>query len=207
LKIVTYSSFIFAVSVVILNLVSLIFPAFLVTLFEGTESDTNSFELGAWAFPLLAINIPFLIYGVLYNRKKIPNKISKSFEFILNFEVSRNTTIIVFSIMISIYIILTVGELFQNEIDVWKDWEILEPIIDRFPTIDEGPRGMRIQIMNNFLLFSSQEIFQNVKVIPFLGSISLIFLVYFLTVIITKKKICWINSNGNFTSKSYFLEI
>jgi len=47
---------------------------------------------------------------------------------------------------------------------------------------------MSILFVKNFLLFSSQEVFHNVKVIPFIGSISLVFITYFLTVQITKKR-------------------
>ena len=67
-------------------------------------------------------------------------------------------------------------------------YKILEPIIEKFPSTEEGPGGLSILFMKNFLLFSSQEIFQNVKVIPFIGSVSLVFLTYFLIFFITKKR-------------------
>jgi len=187
-RIVSQLVFAFTFAIVILNVVSLIFPALLVTSFIGSESDVNSFELGAWTIPFVLVNLSLLVFGFLFYRKNLPKKIYSSFEFITNFEVSRKTAIIVFSIMIGIYIIFNVVELDQQEIDVWKDWRFVEPIIEKFPSIDEGQRGLRILLMKNFLLFSSQEVFDNVKVIPFIGSISLVFLTYFLTVQITKKR-------------------
>jgi len=187
-RIITYVVFIFALAIVILNIISLVFPALLLTSVVSAESLINPFELGAWTIPFVLVNLSLLIFGFLYFKKSLPKKIYSSFEFITNFEVTRKTAIIVFSIMIGIYIIFNVGELDQQEIDVWKDWKFIEPIIEKFPSIDEGDRGLRILLMKNFLLFSSQEIFQNVKIIPFIGSISLVFLTYFLTVQITKKR-------------------
>ncbi len=54
-EIITHIVLIFTLTVVIFSLVSLIFPALLVTSIVGSESDVNSFELGAWAIPLLAV--------------------------------------------------------------------------------------------------------------------------------------------------------
>ena len=187
-RIITYIVFGFALVVVILNIISLIFPALFLTWFGISESNFNSLELGAWTIPFFIINLSILVFGILYYRKMVPDKISSSFEFILNFETSQKITIIVFSIMIGLYVIFTLGELSQQEIDVWQDWKILGPIIENFPSSEEGPKGMSILFMKNFLLFSSQEVFHNVKVIPFIGSISLIFITYFLTVQISKKR-------------------
>jgi len=187
-RIITYLVFGFALVVVILNIISLIFPALFVTSFGNSESNFNSLELGAWTIPFFIINLSILVFGILYFRKMVPDKISSSFQFILNFETSQKITIIVFSIMVGFYIIMTVGELSQLEIDVWQDWKILGPIIENFPSTEEGPKGMTVLFMKNFLLFSSQVVFHNVKVIPFIGSISLIFITYFLTVRISKKR-------------------
>ncbi len=187
-RIVSQLVFAFTFAIVILNVVSLIFPALLVTSFIGSESDVNSFEFGAWTVPFLSINISILVFGLLYYKRHLPKVVTKSLKFVLNFEVSPKTTVIVFSIIVGIYITFTVGELDQPEGDKWGDWDTLELIIEKFPSMDEGSRGLRIQLMKNFLLFSSQEIFQNVKILPFIGSISLIFLIYFLTRQISGKR-------------------
>ena len=187
-KIITYLVFGFALVVVILNIISLIFPALFITSFGNSESDFDSFELGAWTIPFFTINLSILVFGFLYFRKMVPDKISRSFKFILNFEPSQKITIIVFSIMVGFYVFFTIAEISQLEIDVWQDWKILGPIVENFPSTEEGPRGMSVLFVKNFLLFSSQEVFHNVKVIPFIGSISLVFITYFLTVQITKKR-------------------
>ena len=187
-RIVSQLVFAFTFGIVILNVVSLIFPALLVTSFLGSESDVNSFELGAWTVPFLSINISILVFGLLYSKRHLPKVITKSLKFVLNFEVSPKTTVIVFSIIVGIYITFTAGELTQKEADRWDDWYTLGPIIEEFPYGGEDTPALRIHYVKNFLLYSSQEVFQNVKIIPFIGSISLIFLIYFLTRQISGKR-------------------
>jgi len=187
-RIITYIVFGFTLTVVILNLVSLIFPALLVISIIGSERDVNAFELGTWVIPFVSINLSILVFALLYYKQILPNVIVKSFKFIINFEISKKTATVFFFIIIGIYILFTVGELTEQEIDTWKDWEILGKIIEEFPSGGEDTPGLRELYVKNFLLYSSQEVFQNVKIIPFIGSLSLIFLTYLLTVQISKKR-------------------
>ena len=185
---ITIIVFVFALGVVLINLVSLLFPALLVTSVIGSESGINPFELGAWTVPFLSANFAILVFGVLYYRRLLPHIISKSLNSLFNFEVSKKTSIIVFSIIIGLYITLSAGELSQNEIDTWHDWQFLGPIIEQFPYGGEDDPSLKLLYVKNFLLYSSQQVFQNVKIIPFIGSISVVFLTYFLTVQIAKKR-------------------
>jgi len=185
---VSYLAFLISIFIVCITLVSLFFPAFLSTSISGSESDVNSFELGAWAIPFFSINLSILILGLLYYKQFLPKIITKSFKFILNFEVSSRVTITVFSIIIGLYIIFTVEEISQSEGEIWHDWKFVEPMIENFPYGVEGEPELSFLYVKNFLLYSSQELFQNVKIIPFIGSISLIFLTYFLTVRISGKR-------------------
>ena len=187
-RFITYVVFIFALTVVILNIVSLIFPALLLTSFVSVESRINPFELGSWAIPFLVANLSVLAFGLLYYRKLLPDLITRYFKFILDFEVSRKITIIAFAIIIGIYIALSVWELALQEGDVWADWELVGSIIESFPYGGEDHPALRVIYVNNFLLYASQEILQNVKIIPFLASIALVFLTYLLTVKISQKR-------------------
>ena len=187
-RFITYVVFIFTLAIVILNTVSLIFPALLLTSFANAESSVNPFEFGYWAIPFFAINLSILAFGLLYYRKYFPDIITKGFKFILKFEVSQKTTIVAFAIIVGIYITFSVWELTLQEVKIWSDWEILEPIIESFPDGSDEHPGLRILYVNNFLLYASQEVFQNVKIIPFLASIALVFLTYFLTVKISGKR-------------------
>ena len=186
-SLISLTVFIIALCIVLISILSLIFPALLVTITSGSDSQINSFEVGAWAGPILAVNFIILGFGVSYYKRIIPNKIENMFKFILNFEVSRKVAIIVILILLGIYIILTIPELSHKEIDVWKDWEFVEPFIENFPE-GEGSPQLKILYMKNFLLFSSLTVFQNVKLLPFLASISLVLVTYFFTVKISQKR-------------------
>lgn len=184
---ITIIVFIIALIVSGLSVTSLIFPALLVTGTSGSESQVNSFEIGAWAIPFFIVNILILGLGITYYKKIFPKKVENGFKFILNFEVSRKVAIIVIIILLGIYVIFTIPELNQNEIDVWKDWRFVEPFVENFPEGDGSPQ-LKILYVKNFLLHTSLTVFQNVKFIPFLASISLVLVTYFFTVKISQKR-------------------
>ena len=102
---VTQLVFAFTFAIVILNVVSLIFPALLLTSFDYVERSINPFELGSWTIPFFVVNLSILTFSVLYYRKHLPDKITSAFKFILSFEISRRTSIVAFAIIVGIYII------------------------------------------------------------------------------------------------------
>ena len=77
-RIISYIVFASALLIILLNLISLIFPSLLITSILGSKSNENSFEIGAWALTFFSINISILVFGVLYHRKILPIKILKS---------------------------------------------------------------------------------------------------------------------------------
>ena len=187
-----YLAFTFSTIVIGINALLLIFPAFIVTL-VGTESGVDPFLRGQWAIPIIITNFIILDFGVLYYTKKLPERIQhaikNSINFILDFEVSKKVTIVVIAVLLGSYIALTVDELGISERAQWPDFKArIEPILKDFPNSEEGSIAIRILFVNNFLSYSSQEIFDNVKVIPFIGSIALLVLTYFFTAKITNKR-------------------
>lgn len=186
-SLITNIVFIVALCIVGISILSLIFPAMLVTITSGSESQVNSFEIGAWTTPFFIVNLLILGFGVLYYKKIIPKKIENGFKFILKFEVSHKVAIIIIVILLGAYVVFTIPELNQKEIDVWKDWRFVEPFIENFPE-GEGSPQLKILYMKNFLLFLSLQVFQNVKFIPFLASIALVLVTYFFTVKISQKR-------------------
>jgi len=187
-RMITYVVFIFAIVIVVVNLISLLFPALLLTSTISPESRVNPFEIGAWTVPFLAANLAILAFGVLYYKQHLPSIVTRSFKFILGFEVSRKTATVAFAIILGIYVTLSAWELGIDEGSVWDDWQVVGPIIDSFPDGGEENLPLRVIYVNNFLLYMSQEILQNVKAIPFLASIAMVFLTYFLTVKISQKR-------------------
>ncbi len=138
----------------------------------------------------------------LYFKNKLPSKISKPIEKIFKFEVSKKITIIIIAIILSAYIIGNISEL-QTE-EKWADFQPIEKRIsesirvDRF-TIEDAINGNTNYPIfephtNYTLLIISEKVFGNLKVIPFLASISLLVTTYFITTSITKKRFAGIIS-------------
>ena len=182
--------FLIVLGIILISLLSILFPALLISMIIGAESQTNPFEVGAWLIPFLVANLAIFIFGILYYKKFLPNKIKNSFNFIVNFEISQKTAMIVFAIIIGGYIIFTANELKQNELDVFKDWQFIQKVLDDFLVGVDGEVSEQLKILyvKNYLLIVSQEVFQNVKVIPFVASILLVSLTYFFTVKLTQKR-------------------
>ena len=179
--------FVIALFVVLVNLVSLFFPALLVGVTSDFRSEINPFELGAWAIPVLLVNIVLVGFGVLYYTKKIPSSFINSINLLLNFEVSKKIATIVILVLLLFYIGFTISDLTVYEGDEWGDFKRVEPAVLNWPE-SEGPDSITILHVKNFLLKSSLVVFQNIKIIPYIASISLLLLTYFFTVKLSKKR-------------------
>ena len=79
------------------------------------NAGINPFETGIWTYPFLITN--FIIFGVwfLYFKKRLPSPITKSINFIFNYEISSKLAFFVITIIIGTYIIASVGELFNGQ--------------------------------------------------------------------------------------------
>jgi len=192
-NLVTLGVFLITLVFVIITLTSAIFPNLLLTSFGGNENYANidAFEMGIWTFPLLITNL--IIFGlvILYWKKRLPSKLTSLFKFIFNFEVSAKIAFFVIIILIGLYIIFSVGELFDGKfqadyyerVKVWlENFSFTKIDNDNF---NSPGLGGYLHVMLGFV---STQIFDNVKVIPFLASISLLVLTYFITFEITKKR-------------------
>jgi hypothetical protein len=198
-NLVTWGVFLITLVFVIITLTSAIFPNLLLTSFGGNENYTNiePFEQGIWAYPLLITNFIIFSLTILYFKKRLLSKLTSSINFILNFEVSPKIAFFVITILIGLYIIFSVGELFDGKFQRDYDERVSDWIENfSFTKIDNDNfnspgLGGYLHVMLGFI---SIQIFDNVQVIPFLASISLLVLTYFITFEITKKRFAGIVS-------------
>jgi len=198
--------FLFSVSIVLISLISAIFPAILISSepqIPGiVDTSPDPFETGVWSAPLIITNI--IIFGMtfLYFKNKLPSGISKLLEKLFKFEVSKKVTFIIIIIILSIYIIGTIPEL-QTE-EKWADFipiekRLHEAMIQNIFTFEDTLKGNPNYPVfephtNYTLLIISEKIFGNLKVIPFLASIILLITTYFITKSITNKRFAGIIS-------------
>jgi len=192
-NLVTWGVFLITLVFVIITLTSASFPNLLLTSFGGNENYTNiePFEQGILIYPLLITNFIIFSLTILHFKKRLPSKLTSSINFIFNFEVSAKITFFVITILIGLYIIFSVGELsdgtFQSDY-----YERVQDWIKNFSLTEFETKGLNAPGWGSYLhiIFGvvSIEVFDNVKVIPFLASISLLVLTYFITLEITKKR-------------------
>lgn len=186
-RIISIAIFVFALVIVLINTVSLVFPSLIVSLIDGLETADNPFELGALFLPLLLTNGAVLIFGILYYTKKLPRLVQSGVNFIRNFEISRSIAAIVFAAIIFSYIGLSMEDLSIDESKVYGDLQRIKGVLDKWPFESDIPALSNLHV-KNFLLKSSDFLFQNLRVVPFIVSILLVALTYFFTVEFTKKR-------------------
>jgi len=186
---ISIAVFVFTVSLIIINLVSLVFPSLIESFLEEYEVSYDPFELGTWAIPVIITNIAILIFGIFYFTNKLPSVVQNGINFIKNFEVSRTVAAIVLVGLIFGYVGFTIQELPVNEGIKYGDFDRVKAIVEGWPfenaIDDEGLFNLHVK---NFLLKSSQFLFQNYRVIPLIMSMSLLLLTYFFTAEIAKKR-------------------
>jgi len=184
---ISYAVFGFALAVVLINLTSLFFPSLLISLLDESGL-VDPFEMGPFIIPILTVNIFLLGLGALYFAKKLPDTIRKSIDFVFNFEVSHNVAIFVVVIIIFFYIGLIITESRIEEGVQFGDFDRVLRIVEAWPDSAGASPAVEVLHVKNFLLKSSLVVFQNVKVIPTVASISIVLLTYFFTREITHKR-------------------
>lgn len=175
-----------------ISLITAVFPALILRTLGGLEDRVgiDPFEPGIWAYPILIAN--FIVFALLisYFKNWLPIIIRKPIRFVFNFEVSPQVAFITIMILIGIYIMFSVNELSNNKFEadyygIFKPW--LETFV--FTELPEGELnrdlGHHLQIALEVL---SMQIFGNYKVIPFIASIALPIMTYFITTELTKKR-------------------
>ena len=106
--------FLFTLFVVLISLVSFVFPALLIsemgsgnTIEETGVKGTykiNPYELGHWTVPLFVVNIIVFTMFVLYRWNKLPDSIKHGLESLFSFEISKKTAVVIILIIMTGYI-------------------------------------------------------------------------------------------------------
>jgi len=185
---VSWIVFLPTIIVSLLSLTSVLFPALILRTLGGFDDNVgiDPFEPGSLAYSFLITNFILLALGFLYYKNKLPQILTKSIRFIFNFEISSKLAFFVVIIIIGVYIIVSVGELFNGEFlaDYHKR---VEYFLENYDVTKIGGLGLFTHV-TFFLTSSSMQLFGNYKVIPFIASITLLVLTYFFTFEITQKR-------------------
>jgi len=187
----SYLVFLSTLSIVLISLFAIIFPGFLISNYFPYDTDLEPFESSIWLIPVLSFSFVVLALGFAYYKGKLPDQIYKCIQFALNFETSKRTTLIIVIIILIFYIGFSVNELSINEDGQWSDYEVLKKALEIWPSTESD--DIYVQEQNSryvrmSLLVSSLEIFQNIKILPFVASISLLVVTFFITYQISHKR-------------------
>ena len=202
--------FIATIIVIFLIYIPIVFPALFSSL-VGSYSDTinNPFEFGHQAFILIISNVIILGFGFAYYKQRFPIQLQNIIEKARSFEISKKTTIIVFFIIMGIYIGLSAPELFLDEALQWDDYIVLEKALELGPYGESDNPYIQEQndrYVRMFLLDTSLNTFQNIKFLPFIASIMVVFFTYLLTTQICQKRFAGIISMIVLLQSNIFLK-
>ena len=193
----THTISIFSLIVVGIIVLSIVFPALIISTVGIHVNDLDPFEIGYNGTIILLGNIIIFTIGIIYFKNKFPNSIQNSISKILQKNPSKKLTLIIIVIILSPYVAFTAPELSLDESKQAPDYKIFLAAKEIFPfgetTITEVSE-QNDRYVRMILLIGSLEIFQNVKLLPFLGSISLLLVTYFFTNEITKNRLAGIIS-------------
>jgi len=211
--------FLFTLFVVLISLVSFVFPALLIsemgsgnTIEETGVKGTykiEPFEVGHWAAPLFVANIIVFTMFVLYRWNKLPDSIKHGLESLFSFEISKKTAVVIILIIMTGYIAFSSMELTEDEI--WPDWDqvevrlqgdkavpcdiiVSEPNCTGWPYTNPTVSSGFEPHVRYFLLKLSVTLFDNFKILPFFASIALLLVTYLFTTLITGKRFAGIIS-------------
>ena len=214
--------FLFTLFVVLISLISFVFPALLISVMgSGNVMEEtgvsglfkiNPYEVGHWAVPLFVVNIIVFTIFVIYRWNKLPSSIKHALESFFSFEISKKTTVVVFLVIMAGYVTFSSMELIENE--TWPDWDRVQVRLEGDKVIGQFSCDLMMTDPNctgwpfthptvssgfephvsYFFLKTSDMIFGNYKIFPFFASIGLLIVTYLFTTLITGKKFAGIIS-------------
>ena len=194
-RLVTYAVFLFTLGIIGISIISISFPALIITSIYDYPLEIDPFEASPWFIPIIISTIISLTLGFLYLQKKLPSIIYNPIEYILNFEISKKVSIIIALVILSIYIGLSIPELSLDESQQWGDYRILEGALEIWPstdTLNVYVKEQNTRYIRMLLLDFSQEFFQNIKILPFVASIFTVIFTALITIQISKKRLAGI---------------
>ncbi len=166
--------------------------------FSFYQTNLEPFQPSVWIVPIDSSNSILLVIGFAYYKKKLPLQIYKGIEFVLNFEISKKTALLTGIIILVVYIGFSLPELFVDEAEEWDDYHaVLLPALEIWPSTDSDfihVSEQNTRYVKMLLLDTSLGIFQNIKLLPFVSSILLVVVTFFLTYQITQKRFAGIIS-------------
>ena len=190
-KLLTYAVFLATIGIVGISVISVIFPALIISSTYEFPNELDPFETSPWALPIIIPIIFLLALGLLYKNEKLPSVFSSSIKFVLNFEISKKVAIITGIIILGLYVGFSFEELFIYEAEQWPDYLILDQALKIFPGTNHSSvyvNEQNTRYVRMIILDFSQEFLQNIKFLPFIASILVVIFTALITIQFSKKR-------------------
>ncbi len=191
-KFLTYAAFIVTFLIVTISVISIIFPALIISNTYEYPHNLEPFEFSPWLLPIIVSISGIFALGFLHSYNKLPNFLHSGINFIFNFELSKKISIILGIIILGLYIGFSSHELFFDESDQWGDYRILDEALKIWPSTDHWSvyiKEQNTRYVRMILLDFSQEYLQNIKILPFAASTLVLIFTALVTIQISKKRI------------------
>ena len=183
----TWGIFLATAELVLLSSVSIIFPALITRTASPLQKVLiGPWELGLFSIPLILVNVVLFGITFAYFKNKLPQPITKAIKSIFNFEVSRKVAFITMAVLLTGYILASIDELDDDEGEIWTDFQSVKQITEEW-SFDKISKDFTVHL-RWFYLKASLELFDNIRVVPFIGSITLLIVTYLFALEITKKR-------------------
>jgi len=144
-NLISWIVFFFTISMVILSLIPVVFPSIIVANFTEVNDleqlgisgkQIDPYETGPLAAALFVILGIVFGLAILHFKNKLPQSISKAFQFIFNFEVSKKVAIISMVVILTIYVAASANELSEEE--QWEDYIGVKQRLEKWSPEDSG---------------------------------------------------------------------
>ena len=197
-QILSYTVFFPTLVIVLLTLTPVIFPALFSSYFGMFTENLVPFEFGYQSTFLIVSNIVIFSFGIAYYKKKIPSPVHDVIEKIRTFEISKRVAVVSLAVMLAVYVGLSAPDLFLDEGKEWSDYHaVLLPALEIWPsgqTDDIYIQEQNDRYVRMFLLDVSLDVFQNIKLLPFIASILVVVFTYLITAQFCQKRFAGIIS-------------
>ena len=175
----------------------MVFPALFSSYFGLYTENLEPFELGHQAVFVITSNVIIFGLGILYYKKKIPSTLNNAIEKVRTFELSKRVTLVSLFVIIGVYVGFSIPELFIDESTQWGDYEVLEEALGLWPFGESD--NIFVQEQNDryvrmFLLDVSYDLFQNIKLLPFIATILVVVFTYLIAAQFCQKRFAGIIS-------------
>ncbi|MHA7733547.1 hypothetical protein [Nitrosopumilus sp. S6] len=165
----------------------LIFPNYIISynleiIPEGFDRSKSS----VWLLPVIISNGVFFALLILYKSNLLPKKIINLKDRFLEKDISKSISFLVILGILVIYIAFSIDEFYTEEL-VFGDYTLALEGAENWYRMLETPQVE--PVLRYFFLFLSLEYLGNIRFLPFVASIGVLLLTYFISKEISGKRI------------------